>query len=412
MNIMIINHYAVPPEHCGGTRHHYLAKALVQCGHQVTIVAANFNHFTRRYIHDSNTIVHENNAGVEYTWLPVPAYTGNSLSRLWNMMMFSWQCLKNKRQLVENTPDIVIGSSPHLFAPLSGLRIARHYKVPFVLEIRDLWPDSLIDLGNMSPSHPLIMLLRKIEKHLYRHADHVITLLPGVAEYLKQYDINQEKITILPNFVDLNSITIAPEKQTSPDNAITAVYAGSHGTANNLDVVLDAAAQLQEQGCHEINIKLIGDGPHKAALQHKAQQLSLKNVTFLDSIPKNTIFEFLHQADVFLMLLKDSPVFRFGISPNKLFDYMAMSRPVIFAVNTPYNPIAQIGGGISIAPDDPNALANALKQCANDTAAVRMEMGRKGREYVAQYHDLPVLAERLEFTLQKLVKSKLVGNSH
>jgi glycosyltransferase involved in cell wall biosynthesis len=405
MRIWIINHYALAPTSAGGTRHYNFARQLIRRGHEVVIIASNFNHFSQSYTDSSAKIgeidyTHE----VPFMWIPSPPYHGNSIARFWNMIIFSLRIQRKKYLSKLFTPDVIIGSSPHLFAALSADVLCRRYKIPFLLEIRDIWPDSLIDLGRFTKHHPLIKFMKYIEHYLYKRANKIICLLPMAERYLKTKGVNPNFILQLPNAIDTDNI---PNEFLSTNNfnyskktqneKFTVMYAGAHGLANDLETVLRAARILQENGlANHIQICLIGNGPDKNRLKLIAMQEGISMVRFLDAVPKNEIFTILNQADAFLMLLKDSPVFRWGISPNKLFDYLVMARPIIFGVESPFNPIQENGAGISIKPSHPESLASAIHDLSNLSKEKLNEMGLRGREFVFKNHHILRLTDLLE----------------
>lgn len=400
MRIWIVNHYALPPTGTGGTRHYNFARMLQKKGHEVVIIAANFNHLSRSMIMDEDkTIKLDNSYDVPFVWLPVPPYKGNTIARFWNMLVFNWQLISNKFLRTLPRPDVIMGSSPHLFAAFGAERLAKRFKKPFILEIRDLWPESLVDLGRFTHQHPLIKIMKWLETYLYKKADKIISLLPNANSYFIDRGVKSENILWLPNSVDIEKI---PDlSQRNPNQKFTVMYAGAHGVANDLETVIHAANLLEKKGLSEkIKICLLGEGPEKDRLKQLASDAKLTMIEFMDAVPKNTIYSKLNEADAFLMLLKDSPVFRWGISPNKLFDYLIMQRPVIFGVNTPFNPIDSHQAGISIPPGNPEALANAILQLSLTSAEELAAMGRRGKEFVLENHYLPRLTNELEQLLQ------------
>lgn len=401
MRIWIINHYAAPPSMPGGTRHYSFAKELIKRGHQVTLFAANYNHFTHCHIdsHQMKTLSQD----VPFIWIPTPPYKGNTIARFWNMLVFSFRVLQKKFVRHTEPPDIIIGSSPHLFAAFSAYLLAKKYHVPFIFEVRDLWPETLIDLGRISRHHPLIVLMRWIEKFLYKKAHHLITLLPSADTYLIAQGVSKNRISWLPNSIDTdvmpNNISSIP--YASQQNEFVIMYAGAHGLANDLETVLYAANILQEKyQSHCIRIILVGDGPTKPVLKKLADELQLSMITFQDAVPKKQIYTELQKADAFFILLKKSPLFRWGISPNKLFDYLVMEKPIIFGIDTPFNPIEQYQAGISVPPGDPEALAKAMFELSQLSKKERQEMGIRGKQFVLEHHHIQRVTDSLEKILQ------------
>ena len=405
MRVWFINHYALPPERAGGTRHYSLAKNLIHRGHQVVIIASSVDYMQRReVVFSANLRAHlQEHGGVPFLWLKTPPYRGNTAARVWNMWVFAGRVLQLAPQVLSEPPDVILGSSPHPFAAWAAARLAARFRAPFVFEVRDLWPQSLIELGRFSSRHPFIMLLAYMERFLYRRATRIVTLLPGAAAYIRARGGEAEKIVWIPNGLDLS--LVPPPSPPLQNGVFTIMYAGAHGRANGLEVVLEAARLLQERSTPTpIRFVLIGDGPEKPNLQAQTRSWGLQNVVFEDPIPKGEIYKRLQEADAFLMILRPSPVFRWGVSPNKLFDYMAMARPVLFCIQTPYNPVAEAKAGITVPPGDAKSLARAILHLIELSPEERWHMGLRGRDYVEKNHAMTVLAQRLERTLQEAIR--------
>ncbi|MFC6619068.1 glycosyltransferase family 4 protein [Deinococcus radiophilus] len=269
--------------------------------------------------------------------------------------------------------------------------LARRFRVPFVMEVRDIWPKTLTDLGGMSEKHPLIMVFAALEKFLYRRSDAVMSLLQGAGEHIQAVAGRKVPLIWIPNGVDTALFGAA---QAFPAGKFRAVYAGAHGLANSLDTLIEAAEILQRGG-HDLEIQLVGDGPDKPRLKELAASKGIKNVIFSDPVPKAEMGKVLAGAHACIMPLLNSPVFEHGVSPNKLFDYLASERPVIFAINTSYNAVDQAQAGITIPPEDPQALADALLRLSRLPESERRAMGERGRAYVEEHHDMRRLARRL-----------------
>ena len=403
MRIWLINHYGALPSQAAGTRHYVLARELIRRGHEATLIASSFDHQARRQtrLEPGEAWKLETIQEAPFLCLRTPPYRGNSPARIWNMIVFAIRVWASKGVKQLEKPDVILGSSPHLFAAIAAERLANRFKVPFLLEVRDLWPQSLVELGNFSPRHPFIRVLAWIERYLYRRAERIITLLPGAGEYMVGKGAQRDRIVWLPNGVDLSTgQTPAPP---SSDGLFTVMYAGAHGQANDLDTVVDAAALLQREGwAKRIRFRMIGDGPEKPRLRQRVHDERIEIVRFEDPVPKRQVYETLQEADAFLMVLRDSPLFRWGISPNKLFDYLASARPVVFAVNSPYNPVEKVAAGVTVPPGSARGMADAIKHLATISLAERWEMGLRGRRYVEEHHDMAKLAEKLERVIDEV----------
>jgi glycosyltransferase involved in cell wall biosynthesis len=400
MRVWIVNQYAVPPSQAGITRHHTLASELIRRGHEVTLVASSFDHVTRTEtrLAAGEAARVETHAGVPFVWLRTPPYQGNSVKRMANMAHFAARVEWTLPRLGLDRPEVIIGSSPHLFGAWAAERLAARWGVPFVLEVRDLWPQSLVELGNVPADHPVVRLLERLERHLYRRAVRILALLPGAAEHLVAKGASPSAVVHLPNGADL-SVSPPPEPPKATAR-FTAVYAGTHGLANGLDGLIDAAALLHAEGLGEkLAMRFIGDGPDKARLAERARALGLDWVSFEPPVPKARVHEVLQEADAFLVTMHAVGLYRYGISFNKLYDYMAAGRPTVLGANASNNPIAEAGAGLSVPAGDAAAYAEAIKTLMAMTPAERWEMGQRGRSAVERHHDFRRLAETLESTL-------------
>lgn len=406
MNIWLINQYALAPSQAGSTRHFSLSRELVRRGHHVTIVASSFDHGTRREtrLQPGEISRLEEVDGVSFLWLRTPPYTGNNLARIRNMLVFANRVWIGSALRQAERPDVILGSSPHLFGALAAALIARRRRVPFVLEIRDLWPQSLVELGNVAPGHPYIRVLELVELFLYRAATHIITLLPSAADHLVAKGAPRERITWLPNGVDLDAIPLSSPANSHP---FTIMYAGAHGLANCLDTVIEAAAILERDGTRGLRFRLVGDGPDKPRLQDRVAAEQLQSVHFDPPVPRHDVFRLLQTADAFVLTMKDSSLYRWGTSPNKLFDYLAVGRPIVMSTNSPYDPVTEAGAGLTVPAEDPEALAGAIRELAALDPLERAAMGLRGRAYVERHHSLAQLSKGLESILEMVVAGRV-----
>ena len=228
--------------------------------------------------------------------------------------------------------DVVYASSPHLLTGLAGYVVARLRRVAFVLEVRDLWPRILVDMGRLRSTSVTYRMLRRLELFLHRHADQIVVLAEGSADAIRSDCSDPPPITFIPNGSDAPMFRVVANRTALRNRygmtGLTFVYAGAHGPANGLDLGLDAAENVQAD-VPDVEFMLVGDGAEKATLMNDAERRGLANVRFLRAILKSEMPELLAAADVGLHTLADVPLFRFGVSPNKLFDYMAAGLPVV-----------------------------------------------------------------------------------
>lgn len=403
-HVWILNHYSQEPDAPGGTRHYSLARNLVDYGWRATIVAASTDHASgAQRLSTNEAFRFENRNGVDFLWLWARQYRGNGHLRVRNMLDYTLSLLQSKNLVMLDKPDIVIGSSVHPFAAWAGRRLVRRFGVPFIFEVRDLWPQTLVDMGRLSDRNIATIGLRHLEKSLYRSASKIIVLLPRASEYIEPLGISGEKIVWIPNGVDVRQFRSEPA---SADDQFTLMYFGAHGVANGLDNVLKAMKIVEtDPRGQKVTLRIIGEGPLKQSLMVLAKELHLRNVRFEDAVAKSEIPALAAQADAFVFNLKDVAVFRFGISSNKLFDFMAAARPVIFCCAAVNNPIAEASAGITVPPESPERLASAILEMAGLPAEKRIEMGKAARRHLEDNYDMSQLAARLAQTLDEALKT-------
>jgi glycosyltransferase involved in cell wall biosynthesis len=399
MKILYINHYAGSTHHGMEFRPYYLAREWVRAGHKVQIVAASHSHIRANQPKLEGAVLNENIEGIDYRWYATPAYQGNGLGRVKNMLSFMWALWRDGRRLARDfKPDVVIASSTYPMDIWPARRIAKLSKAKLVFEVHDLWPLSPMELGGMSKWHPFIMWVQMAEDYAYRHADKVVCMLPKALDYMQSRGLVAENFAYVPNGVDdeewQQPAPMPQEIQSQLDslraNGLPLVgYAGTHGLANALDVLLDAAHQLKGKA----QIVLVGTGPERDRLLTRVAQESLKNVAMLPAIPKHAVPSFLAAMDIAYIGWHPNPLYRFGISPNKLMDYMMAGKPVVHSVCAGNDPVAEAGCGITVASGYAPAVAQAVLRLANLSADERAKMGLAGREFILKNQTYRTLAK-------------------
>jgi glycosyltransferase involved in cell wall biosynthesis len=402
MRIWIVNHYADPPDGMA-TRSIDLARRFVEQGHPTTIFASNFNHYRFAPIERMGLFQFRRAVdvdGVRIVWIKTSHYRLNDWLRVANMISFA--VLVMIAGLLERPrPDAVIGVSVHPLAALAGFYLARLRRARFFFEVTDLWPQTLVDLGRLKRNSLSARFLRRLERYLCRKAERIVMLLPHTASYMESIGIPMDKILWIPNGVELSRYgNLLPyDGAALPPYRI--VFMGGFVESNAIDNLLQAARVLKERGRTDIEFLLVGRGTDRNLVIQKAKELGLDNVRFPDPVPKSEIGKVMSEADAFIYALHDLPLYRYGVSLNKLTDYLAGGRPIIFSGRSTYDPVAAIGAGYSVPPDDPAAIADAIEKLFSLPPSQRIAMGRKGREYVTEHHDIPKLAVRLLAALER-----------
>ena len=380
----------------------------------MTIFASSYNHMSRKEerLSPGERLRVEWFDGVRFVWVRTPPYGGNDYRRVVNMLSYATRTALFQRRFPR--PDVIVGSSVHMAAVAAAYLIARTRGIPFVFEVRDIWPQTLIDMGALREDGLAARLLGWAELFFYRRAQMVITLLPNAPDYIAGRGISREKIAYIPNGVtSLPPADEAPSgdaaeliariTQLRRDGRVIAGYVGSHGQANALGTLVHAARELRDRGEDGIVFVFVGDGPEKGRCQRLARHHDLHNVIFWRPVPKRSVPAVLGALDVTLIALLDVAVHNYGLSCNKMFDYLASGSPVVSACAIEETPVSASGGGISVPPEAPGAIADALVTLAALGQEGRQAIGRRGKQWVYQNHDASVLAERF---LQALVQAQ------
>jgi len=406
--VWIVNHYSTIPSKDGaGNRHFRLAQQLAANGWQPVLFLASTRHPSgEQHIDDGGWRRVGREGGVPYVMLKSPAY-GNGIARLLNMVMFAAKLLVPKATRGVPAPDLIVGSTVHLLAAWSALRLARRHRVPFVFEIRDIWPETLVDLGALSASNPLSRAISRFSRHLCANADLVIAPLPGVRTYLDGLGLSHVPFEWVSNGVDLPNDDGATEVEPAGDDGdFTLMYLGSHGNANGLTGLLDAfeVASSEMSGSRTLRLRLVGEGSQKEGLQKYAATLrAAEKITFEPRIPREDVTERAREADALVVNVEDLPVYRFGISLNKLYDYLASGRPTVIASSAQNNPIADADAGICVPASDPLALASAMRRISEQSAEQRDSMGARGIDHVRRNYTYDALGVALSEALGEAV---------
>ncbi|WP_017726178.1 glycosyltransferase family 4 protein [Halalkalibacterium ligniniphilum] len=404
MNIWIFNHYAEGPGSAGGSRHYDLAKNLVHRGHKVTIFASSFNHQTRKEkLRKGEKIREEYHAGVRFLWIRTFSYEKNNWRRVINMISYTFKAYHRSRAEIEK-PDIVIGSLVHPLAAFLGCVVAKRDQAKFYFEERDLWPQTLIDLGKMSKKNPIIIFLKSLEKYLFNKAHRIIVLFDKAPQYVAYRGVNKDKIIYLPNGVDLkrynqNNPSIPKELENffnRMKRKFIAVYIGAHGTANELDALLETAKLLKEN--QDIHFLFVGDGPEKRRLVQKKMKEGIENLTFFPSYPKECIPAILSYSDIGLISMSDSPLYKWGFSLNKSYDYMAAALPFVLVGKIERNKIEECRGVIRAISS--LECAKILEKLSKEQMLLK-EIGEESRMYVEKNHSWETLSKKIERYMKK-----------
>lgn len=403
MNIIYINHYAGSDRHGMEFRPYFMAKRWAAAGHNVTMVASSYSHLrTKNPDMQGKETMEELIDGVRYYWIAGPQYEGNGLGRIKNMLSFLRGLYKHADEITaQGKPDAVIASSTYPLDIYPARKMAQRSGAMLIYEVHDLWPLSPMELGGMSPHHPFIMVMQAGENYCYRHSDYVVSLLPNAKEHMVEHGLKPEKFICIPNGIvkaDWERPMADPPvyydklKQYHDEGFFLIGYTGAHGIANALDSFVEAGEQLRGK---KIKLLLVGPGPERDRLKQKVADSELGDVVeLLEPVKRGQVPELLHQLDALYVGLQRQPLFRFGVSPNKLMDYMMAGKPVIFAIDAPNDMVADADCGVSIPPEDSSAIAQAAMKLASLPKEELEAMGQRGQKYILENNEYDVLSKQ------------------
>jgi len=402
MNILYINHYAGSPQYGMEYRPYYLAKEWIKNGHKVVMIAASFSHIRFKNPEFNGEIKKEVIEGIEYVFIKTNKYRGNGIKRGINILNFVCKLIKNHKKFArEINPDIVIASSTYPFDIYPAYIISRVSKAKLIFEVHDLWPSTLIELNDITKWHPFVLIVQLAEGFAYTHADKVVSILPKALDYMVGRGLVHEKFVHIPNGIDKeewlsfnDQLPVGHNKiieRLKKEGKFLVGYAGSFSVSNALDYFIESAVYLEDL---PVVLILLGKGSEEEKLKRYAIKNNLKNVIFLPPVPKNVIPSLLGMMDVLYKGSIKCNIYKYGISPVKLMDYMMAAKPIIHAIEAANDPVSESGCGISVPPEDPIAIAEAIKKLFFMSTIEREEMGMKGREYVIKNHDYKVLAKK------------------
>ena len=427
MNILYINHYAGSPNSLGMEfRPYYFARDWKNKGHNVLILAATYSHLRSKQPTNANgsvftKITVQNVEGVDYRWYPTPEYKVNGVQRMINISSFLLRVFLDSQTLVKKfKPDIVIASSTYpmdIWVAKHIVNLVKKYNkknCKLIFEVHDLWPLSPIELGGMSPKHPFIKLCQSSENFAYRNCDKVVSMACKAEPYMKEHGLTAGKFTYIPNGVvendwKLDKIQLLHQSDLltkllgfKRQNKIIIGYAGAHGKPNALNYLIDAIKLLEERkypNFEDLVFVLVGSGLEKENLIKQSK--NLKSIHFFDPISKLQIPNLLSYFDIAYIGWNITPIYRFGISPNKLMDYMMSGRPILHSVEAGNDPVQESQCGITVPPENIEAIVQGIQILASLTSKERDEMGARGKKFILENQTYEILSNKFIKVMQQ-----------
>lgn len=422
MRVWLINNYATPPRYGGLVRHSYFAKFFRQRGHDFRI-------FTSSQIHNTTVNMISGNEyfleceldGVPYTFVRSMSYTKNNWRRIANMMDFPLHCKKAMKQLYASgeKPDVIYASSPMPLSSKTAFHFAEKRGIPTVFEVRDLWPKSIVDYSRLTDRNPIIRALYGLEASLYKRADRIIFTMAGGEAYLHDRGLGSvlrdKKIDQVNNGVDFEEFLREAQEYRYEDSdledaaTLKIVYSGSIRHIYDFGCIVETAA-LCKKALPQARFLIYGDGTEREEMAARARAMGLQNIKFKGHVEKQFIPSILQRADLALLHHKQVDLARYGLSPNKLFEYLAAGCPVLSTVQSKYSLLKDAHCGFESPSQDPKEIAHAIQQFAELPEEAKQHMRNRARQ-TAEQHDYRVLSEKLENIFDELLEEKR-GKNH
>lgn len=399
MNILYIEHYAGSPDMGMEFRPYYLSREWVRMGHSVTIIAGDYSHLRKANPSVSRDFETQAIEGIEYVWVKTGAYEGNGAARALTMERYVRKLYSHAGMIAKRwKPDVVIASSTYPLDTWAAQKIARKAGAKYIHEFHDMWPATLYEVGGMSRKHPFVTLMQIAENSACRHCDSCVALLPYTKDYFVAHGLAPGKFHNIQNGVveeewtDFSEIPEAHRRffEAHGDRFIVG-YFGGHGLSNALDMSLDVAKDMRDE--RNIIFVFVGDGVEKERLMNRARDESIDNVFFLPPVSKRAIPDLLGYYDVSYMTGMPSPLYRFGLCLNKMYDSMMAGIPIICAFDAPDTLVRQYECGYQCDPNDRRAVMDSIQRLYSMSEAERTEMGNRGKKAVLDHYTYKRLAE-------------------
>ena len=401
MNILYINHYAGSPEMGMEFRPYYLSKEWIKKGHKVTIIASDYSHLRKRNPKVKRDFSSEVIDRIEYVWVKTGSYEGNGFKRALTMIKFVEKLHFHASFIAKRwKPDVVIASSTYPLDSFAAHRIAYFARAKYIHEVHDMWPATLYEIGGMSKHHPFVIAMQIAENYAYRNCDGLVALAPFSKDYMVKHGLKPYKFHNIQNGVaeeEWQSSEKIPGSHSAFFNQhkgqFIVGYFGGHALSNALDIVLDAAKICHDQS---IIFVLVGNGVEKPRLMGRKRDEKIDNVFFLDQVDKKMIPDLTDHFDCSIMSGLPSPLYRFGLCLNKMYDSMMAGKPIICAIPAPKTLVAEYGCGIQLQDITASNIVEAIYTIKGMTKEERNKIGQKGKQIILEKYTYKKLAEDFE----------------
>ena len=394
--VWFVSHYSMPPEYEQRIKTQMYARYLQKMGIDCTIFAASTIHNTSiNLIEGKELYIERTYDDLKFVHIRCSGYTKTDLKRIINMEQFAYRFIRIAEKF--EAPDVIVADTYCVsYKPI--YRYCKKHRIPFVVDVRDLWPQSIIEYLHFSENNPVIRIMYNMERNMYRHADRIVFSIDGGYDYIRDRGMDKlipkEKVFFINNGVDLEEFsensrkyTVADEDLDNPE-LFKVVYVGSIRPVNNLGLLLDAAKEVKNP---KVRFLIWGSGDELEALKDRVISENIHNVVFKGRVEKKYIASITQRADLNLIHNNPSEIFRYGISFNKIFDYLASGKPTLTTFSCRYNPAVYEGAGVEVKDPSPVEIAKTIDRLSESDLTEYQEKAKEA----AQKYDYKALTGRL-----------------
>jgi len=410
MKILLIHQYFLEEDDSGGSRWNEMARMWTDVRHQVTVLAG-MMHYTgsQKRLEYKGKYCVEKQQGNVFVWRchVSESYNSNFVGRMWGYFSFVFSSLYAGWFKTKGKFDIIVVTSPPLFVGITAYLLSKSKRIPFIFEVRDLWPETAIDSGILR-SNVLIKTAYRFEKFIYKQASLVIVLTPAFRKKLiEEKHVAPEKVVFIPNAADFslseellqNFDRKSFRREQGIEDKFVISYVGAHGVLNHLEQIIDTAKLTEDTNVHFL---LIGQGMEKPRLQQMAKEMNCRNISFLDPVPKKEVFKYIIASDMGTSVLKKADIFK-TIYSNKTFDYMSCKKPILMAIDGVSRELLEIAdAGVFVEPENPKDFAKKIRIYIDNPSLIKAQ-GENGYKYAKKYFDRDTLAKDYLFEMEKLI---------
>ncbi len=415
---VLISHYSPEPQYWGMPRYHEWGKRLVEEGYRVFILCASVVHSSDINIVERNKkYCVRTNEKIKYVYVRTSSYKGNGISRIRNLIEFYFG-VKDVLKMIP-TPEIIISETPNPLGAVAGIQFAKKKHIPHIIDVVDLWPESIVVYQNMSRKNPFIRLLYVGEKWMYVNSNAIIFSMPGGYDYIIERNwqniIPKEKTYYINNGADVKKNDLYKKKYIYDDELLLksdifkVTYTGSVRKVNNIKLLCDAGIEIKNKGINDIVILIHGSGDQVEELKSYCKKERITNVKIYGRIEKKCIPYVLANSDVCVLCYQNTPLLRFGGSMNKMFDYFASGKPIIANAKMGHSIIDKYGCGIELDTNNPKELADIIVDYYKMSKEKIYEIGLNSRRAALDY-DVPRLCDKLVEIVREVLPNEVIGD--